>query len=100
MIKHVIFLKFFENADGDSKAKNLHKASQILKNLKEEISVLRTLSVGINQLESTRAFDMCLIAEFDDWKALDVYSNHPAHLKAVEYLNKVREVSHSCDYEF
>ena len=100
MIKHVIFLKFFEIADGNNKAQNLLHASEMLNNLKEEIPVVRTLSVGINQIESARAFDMCLIVEFDDWKSLDEYSNHPAHLKAVEYMNKVREISHSCDYEF
>jgi hypothetical protein len=99
MIKHVVMFKFFDEADGRSKVENLKISAEMLESLPQKISSIISFSVGINQLVSPRALDLCIVSEFQTWTALEEYASHSAHLEVVDFLKKVREFSHSCDYE-
>ena len=99
MIRHIVMVKFHEFAEGRTKAENLELVAARLRALPSLISSIRKFEVGINQLESPRAYDLTILADYDDWEGLDFYAKHPEHVSVVEYMSKLREVSHSCDYE-
>jgi hypothetical protein len=92
-------IKFYDEADGRSKAENVQLVATMLRALPAQIETIKSFEVGINQLDSPRAYDLSILADYDNWEDLDLYTKHPAHVAVVEFLNKVREVTHSCDYE-
>jgi len=86
----------FKAAD---KSANMMKAKAMLEALIEKIEPLRTMEVGINIVESDRAFDLVLISTFDTMEGLDIYRDHPAHLEVVAFIKEVTEASKVVDYE-
>ncbi len=99
MIRHIILIKFYDEADGRSKAENVQLVAKMLRALPAQIETIKSFEVGINEYDSPRAFDLSIFADYDNWNDLEFYIKHPAHVAVVEFLNKVREVTHSCDYE-
>ena len=49
---------------------------------------------------SDQNFDLMLIAEFENLQDLDVYINHPEHVKVGSFLSKVRTDRAAIDFEF
>ena len=101
MIKHVVFFRLKENANGHTKLENAQIIKDGLLALKDKISVLKSETVGINIPNSKKTnFDLCLICEFEKWEDVDIYQNHPEHLKVAEYCQSCREDRAAVDYEF
>ena len=101
MIKHVVFFRLKENANGHTKLENAQIIKDGLLTLKDKISVLKSETVGINIPNSKKTnFDLCLICEFEKWEDVDIYQNHPEHLKVAEYIQSCREDRAAVDYEF
>ncbi|HKV39848.1 MAG TPA: Dabb family protein [Blastocatellia bacterium] len=96
MIRHVVFFKFKPEA---SKAQRDSVVAQ-LRALPDQIDVIRKFEVGENILPQARAWDAVLIGEYDDLAALDVYSNHPAHVAVVARIREISDSVGSVDYEF
>ncbi|HYP25752.1 MAG TPA: Dabb family protein [Blastocatellia bacterium] len=95
MIKHVVFANFKPETT-DEQRRGIIKD---LEGLPGQIDVIRDLSVGLNVVESKRAWDFALVVSFDDLPALDLYANHPAHVPVKEKVAAVcREVG-SVDFE-
>ncbi len=61
---------------------------------------LRSMEVGVNELESERAFDLVLIAAFDDMEGLHAYDRHPAHEAVRAFIKARRTATVSVDYSF
>ncbi len=99
MIKHIIFLKLKEHALGKSKAENAVILQRELESLKSKISEIRKLEVGIGITQGPDAYDLALVSEFADMKALDTYLNHPEHVRVAEIVRNVRESRIVVDYE-
>jgi len=99
MIKHIVMFKLLDEAEGATKAENAVVIKKMLDELPSKIPFIREYEVGINMIESERAFDISLISSFDNIEALNEYNNHPEHKKAAEYIMKRREESKSVDYE-
>jgi hypothetical protein len=57
------------------------------------------MEIGRNFTKSDGAFDLALYSEFDDEAGLEVYQKHPEHLKAAEFLRKVRDQRVITDYK-
>ena len=93
MIKHVVSHKYRDSAEAQ-------KIAPMLRGLVGKVPSLRAMEVGVNVVESKRAYDLALIATFDDLAGLEAYSSHPEHLKVREYIHSVMESSVSVDFEF
>ncbi|HMP72820.1 MAG TPA: Dabb family protein [Kiritimatiellia bacterium] len=99
MIKHVVMWTFKEDAEGRDRAAVAAKVKTDLLALASLIPAIRRIEVGINQLPSDAACDICLLSEFDTWADLDTYRDHPAHQAVVAYVKTVVTSRHVVDYE-
>jgi len=99
MIKHIVLWSFRPQAEGHSKQENLELARKKLLRLKDNIKEVRSLEVGVNLNTGQDAYDLALYSEFENERDLDTYQKHPEHLKAVNFLRKVREKRVVADYQ-
>lgn len=100
MIKHVVFFRLKEEAEGHTKLENAKIIRDGLMSLLEKVDVLRFEEVGINIPNATKTdYDVCLTCHFDKWEDVDTYQNHPEHVKVASYIGKVREARAAVDYE-
>jgi hypothetical protein len=98
MLKHIVLFKLKEHAEGAGKAENAEKAKEALETLAKKIPQVRRLEVGINNIPSDAAYDIAIYSEFADEKDLSLYMRHPEHVKAADFLGKVRESRAVVDY--
>lgn len=94
MIKHIVFFKLspegFEQKD---------KVIVKLNNLKEDISFIRGLEVGVNFADEERAFDLSLTVVLDSKEDLERYAKHEKHIPVVEFLKSLNTQTKVVDYE-
>lgn len=98
MVKHVVMFKLHNYAEGSSKKENAVKIKRILDKLPSQIPIIKSYEVGLNINTGSRAYDIVVISLFETPIDLEVYLNHPAHLKAVEFIEKYREESIVVDF--
>ncbi len=99
MIKHIVFWRFKESAEGASKEENLRKAKSLFDGLRGSIKEIDVFEVGINFDASVDAADLVLYSEFPRMEDLRSYQNHSAHVKVVEFIGKVKSEKRVVDYE-
>lgn len=99
MIKHIVLFKLLSYSEGATKTENAEKMKAMLEKLPSKINYIKRLEVGINYYQSDRAYDVALSAEFDTKEELEMYRNHPEHIKCAEFILKIRDVSWLVDYE-
>lgn len=99
MIKHIVMFKLLDEAEGCSKAENAIKIKAILDELPAKITEIIDYEVGINILESARSMDIVLSSSFESFGDLELYMNHPEHVKAGEFVKKRRKEAFSVDFE-
>lgn len=101
MIKHLVFFKLAEEAEGNAKAENILLVKEKLEALKAVIPVIRKIEIFANHpLASSENYDIVLDSEFDSLEDLKVYAEHPEHLKVGEFIAKVRIGRVAIDYQF
>ena len=91
MIRHVIFIKIGDK----SKAEEIKST---LESLPPQIPEIKRYDVGINEIESDRACDVCIISEFDNYETLKIYNDHPAHVKALGVIRQYATNVYAVDY--
>ncbi|ERK28986.1 MULTISPECIES: Dabb family protein [Clostridium] len=99
MIKHIVTWKLKEEAEGNTKVENAKKIKEILEALDGKIETLKAIEVGINFNDSTQAYDVVLYSEFDTVEGLNIYQNHPEHVKAGTFIKAVVTDRIVVDYE-
>ena len=83
MVKHIVTFKLT-----GTDAERRHVAEQIkaaLEALPEQIDVLRSIEVGINE-NPAESWDVVLTAVVDTMADVEVYAKHPAHVAAAGLL--------------
>lgn len=100
MIRHIIFLKLKNDAEGKSKADNAVMLKQELESLVSKIKEICRLEVGINYNTSQDAYDLALVSDFNSKEDLEKYMKHPDHVRIGEIVKRVRESRIVVDYEF
>ena len=95
MVVHIVMFKFKE----ENKAAHIAQAKEMLENLTDTVSTLRSMEVGENFAQEKRAMDVSIITTFDDREGLEAYAVHPEHLKVVAFIKQVVEYSKVVDYE-
>lgn len=100
MIKHLVFFKLAEEAEGNSKAQNILIVKERLEALKEVIPVIRKIEIFSNHPQaSSENYDIVLDSEFDSLEDLKIYAEHPEHLKVGDFIAKIRIGRAAIDYE-
>ena len=100
MIKHVVFFRLLDEAEGKTKLENAQIIRDGLLALREKIDVLVDETVGINIPNAKNTdHDICLTCTFNTWEDLDTYANHPEHVKVAQYIGKCKEARSAVDYE-
>lgn len=100
MIKHIVFFKFKDFAEGADKAGNIARGRQMLEDLVGRVPTLLSMSAGPNAVDGASAWDFALVAEFKDREGLQEYVVHPEHKKVSAFMSKVRTERASVDFEF
>ena len=100
MIKHVVFFRLLDEAEGKTKLENAQIIRDGLLALREKIDVLVDQTVGINIPNAKNTdHDICLTCTFKTWEDLDAYATHPEHVKVAQYIGKCKAARSAVDYE-
>lgn len=99
MIKHIVMWKLKDSAEGRDKLENARIIKEEVESLKNEISEIIDIEVGINIVDDAQSYDIVLYSTFASPEDLDKYQKHPSHVKAAGYIGKVRESRVVVDYE-
>jgi hypothetical protein len=99
MIKHVVMWKLSDFAENKPKQKNAIEVQRVLNDLTGKITEIKKYEVGINESTSDNAYDVVLYSEFNSWDDLKKYKEHPEHVKAADFLAKVKFETAVVDYE-
>lgn len=94
MITHVVMFKVKEPVSevaAEIKAR--------LMTLPPKIEQIKHYEVGINIVESARAYDLVLISKFADLDALRAYQVHPAHMQELQFIVANTSSIIAADYE-
>lgn len=94
MITHIVLFKLKE-ADPQIAAEMRRR----LLELPARIPEIRHFEVGLNVVESPRAYDVALYSRFDSLETLQIYQDHPAHREVVAYIQSVTSSIVAADYE-
>lgn len=94
MIKHIVCFKLKDNSE-----KACRMAKETLMSMKDHVSLIKDINVGIDFLHSERSYDLILEVLLESKEALDEYQKDPYHCDVVKsYMHKVRETSVAVDY--
>jgi hypothetical protein len=99
MVKHVVMWKLKDFAENGDKIANARRIKQELESLRGRVPGLVHLEVGINIDTSSAAFDVVLLSEFESPTALSAYQAHPEHVRAAEFIGRVRQERIVVDFE-
>ncbi len=95
MIKHIVCFKLKDNS-----SEKKEEAKNRLMSMKENVSLIRSIEVGADFLDSPRSYDIILQVTLDNKDALDLYQKDEYHCSYVKtYMHEVMESSIAIDYE-
>lgn len=95
MIKHIVMWKLKD----ECKEENAKKIKELLESLDGTIKELKSIEVGININKSDAAMDVVLYSEFNTLEDLEIYQNHPEHVKVGSFVKTVAIERKVCDFE-
>lgn len=99
MLKHIVFFKIAEEAEGKSKSEHASYIKAELENLINLIPQIRKIEVGINHSEAPSGnFDIVLYSEFENFEDLNIYQEHPEHKRVAAYIAKIKTGREAVDY--
>ena len=99
MIAHIVMWRIAGTAE-KSKEENIKLVQQKLAALPALITEIYEYEIGVNEIESERAYDIVLVSRFKSWEDLQVYKAHREHVCVAEFIGSVRKQSAVVDYEY
>ena len=96
MVKHIVSFKL--TGTPEERKEVALKFKVALEALPEQIEVLRSMEVGINE-NPNETWDVVLTAVVDTMADVDVYAKHPAHVAAASLLAGHKDSRACVDYE-
>ncbi len=97
MLQHIVMMKL-KSTEAPQRNERLKQLESILKDLKNHISSLEKMEVGLNFSTRPTAMDIVLIASFKDEAGLEEYRVHPKHVEALAFIKEVVEEARVVDY--
>ena len=98
MLKHIVMFKLKERAEGSDRPTNIKALQEKLEALPAQIKEIKFFEVGINSIETSVAYDMVLVSEFESKEALFSYQKQPEHVLVANFVGKVCESRVVVDY--
>ncbi|MGL4874499.1 MAG: Dabb family protein [Clostridium sp.] len=95
MIKHIVSW----DLKGENKKEDGLEMKKRLEELKDLISEIKLIQVGINVNKTSFAKDIVLYSEFESLEDLEKYQVNPYHVKVGEFVRSVTENRIVIDYE-
>lgn len=92
MITHIVTFKLHDPTHADA-------CKEMLDGLVDKVPSLRSMTVGVNIVDSSRAHTLGLIATFDDLDGLRAYQVHPAHQEVAQHLRDASSTIVAVDFE-
>lgn len=100
MVKHVVFFRLLDEAEGHTKMENALIIRERLLALKDQLPVLVDETVGINIPNAPRTdYDLCLTCTFRTWEDGVTYQFSPQHQAVAAYIGKCKSDRAAVDYE-
>ncbi|MBI9067395.1 MAG: Dabb family protein [Salinivirgaceae bacterium] len=99
MIRHIVMWTLKENHFGKSKLELAQEMRERLLELKEKIKEIKSLEVELNAANFERNHDISLLAEYESFEQLKIYSEHLEHQKAVKFIREISTARACVDYE-
>lgn len=93
-LTHVVLFKLKDNSP-----ENVEQTAVKLRSLQGNVPTLKSIEVGVNIVESARAYDIGIITRFEDLAAMQAYQTQPFHQDVLAYMNSVMETAVALDYE-
>lgn len=94
MITHIVTFKLH-----DESREEAERCKALLDGLVGKVPSLRSMTVGVNVVESPRAHTLGLIATFDDLEGLEAYQVHPDHQEVAGQLRAASSAIAAVDFE-
>jgi hypothetical protein len=88
MIKHIVMWKLKDFAEGAGREENARRMKEAIEALKDSIEQIIHLEVGLNFNSSQVAYDVALYSEFASKEDLQIYQQHPDHLRIANSLTR------------
>jgi hypothetical protein len=99
MVKHILFWKLKEQAEGRSKAENIEILREKVLALPQSIPQIRAIEFGANFATVAAAFDLAVTLQFADMTDFETFLPHSAHIALGQAVNPLRESWAVVDYE-
>lgn len=99
MVKHIVFWKLHDEAEGRSRSENALLIKQKLESLQGQIEGLLHIEVGVDFLGSEESCHIALYSEFVNKEALQFYQQHPLHKEIMPLIAAARNERRVVDYE-
>lgn len=99
MIKHIVFWKLKDQAEGADKAANARKMKSMLDACADLVPGILKFETAIAQPGLEATYDVVLYSEFASKAVLDAYQSHPQHVALKPFFGAVREARQCMDYE-
>lgn len=99
MIKHIVFWKLKEFAEGADRAANAVKMKAMLDGCANIVPGMLKFEAVLAQPGLEASHDIVLYSEFANQAALDAYLEHPEHVAIKPFVGAVRAERHCMDYD-
>ena len=99
MVNHVVSFKL-KDFPMDEKTAVARELKLLLEGLKDKITELKYLEVGIDHDLSSANYDLVLISHFDSLETLKAYQVHPEHQKVVKRVLETTTARAAVDFIF
>ncbi len=99
MLRHILVFKMKENALGKTGKENCIELKRMIDALYGVIPQLKKMDTGFNIRKGATDYDLGLYSEFDSLKDLNIYRDHPAHVKVGEFIKETVEDRKVADWE-
>ena len=87
MLRHVAMFRFKEDTTDEQK----RAARDALQNLRDTVSTVRAMTVGLDIRRNPRNWDMVLVVDFDDKAGLETYFANPIMKAASDFVASVTQ---------
>jgi hypothetical protein len=98
MVRHIVFWRLKDAANGRTKAENAAEIKRQLEDLNGKIPGMINLEVGFDFSRATESSDIVLYSEFENRAALDAYQVHPLHEAVKPFVSAARSERRLVDY--
>ena len=99
MLKHIVMWEIRDSHEGADKDEIMDRIKEELEGLKNFIPEIKTMEVGRNSNELPTSFDIVLYSEFESKEDLEIYREHPEHVRVAQFIRQVMTDAVVVDYE-